>query len=578
MSDLPAEAEMPNALPAPRAPASDTAAVLPGGDFLRGAAGLPVVRQLGLLLALAASVSIGIGAVLWMRTPDYRPLIGVESMYQVNEVVGVLDQHQIDHTIDEQSGLILVGKDDLYEARMKLAGAELMDGGQVGYELLDEDQGFGVSQFMEQARHRRSVEGELARSVATITAVQSARVLLATPKTTTFLRDNREPSASVTVVLMPGRELDAKQIKGITNLVAGAVPELDAAHVAVVDQTGKLLSMQEEDESLLQTERNLAYVKKLEDKLQEKLHNILIPTVGPGRYTAEVTADVDFTWVEQTQELFNPDLPALRSEERLDENRGVGEQAIGIPGALSNQPPAVSAAPEIAGAPGAEAAPGAAPRSVTSQSTRNYELDRTLSHTRHAMGEVMRLTVSIVVDDLEAVDPETQQPVFEPWPEPDLARLTEAIKTAIGYSAARGDRVNVVNSPFYVEPPVPAEAAPWWQQAWLMEIVKQSLGGIVLLILVLGLLRPMFKKLSVAGASELEQQQQQLALANIGTPGDPVFDDELEQFTALTANDNALLLPGDSSYSSKVDTIRGLVSENPGRVAHVLRHWVNDDE
>ena len=568
MAEVPAELDQ-------QPPASRVAYALPGGDFLRGASNQPVVRQLGLLVALAASVAVGVSAVLWMRTPDYRPLVSIESAYQVNEITAFLDQHKLPYKIDEVGGMLLVSRDDLYEARMKLAGAELIDGRQLGYELLDKEQGFGVSQIMEQALLRRSVEGELARSIATITAVQNARVLLATPKTTTFLRDRRKPSASVTVTLLPGRELDNKQIRGISSLVAGAVPELDPANVAVVDQSGKLLSLEEEDPTLAQSEREMNLKRKHEEALLKKLANILIPIVGPDRYTAEVTADFDFSRIEQADEIYGPDQRATRSEQLRDEERIGINGPVGVPGALSNQPPAVAAAPEAL--QGGEENPGAAgPRQLTKESTRNFELDKTLTYTRHQLGQLLRLTVSVVVDDMQVINDETQTLEYQPWEDGDLERISESIKSAIGYSVARGDRVNVVNAPFYVAPPEAITTVPFWQETWFAELIKQTLGGLVLLILVFGLLRPLYKRLSSSGAQVAEDQR--LSLAHIGEPGDPIFDDELERIPAPKPGESALLPVANTPYSSKVETIRGIVDENPGRVAQVVRHWVNDGE
>lgn len=319
-----------------------------GSSFLRGFGTLPMLRQVGLLIALAASVAMGFSVVLWMREPDYKPLTGVSSAYQANQVAEVLQAEGIAYRMDSATGMLLVPVDSLHAARMKIAGSEAGSGGQQGFELLDRDQGFGVSQFMETAMHRRSLEGELARSITSIQSIVQARVHLAIPKTTAFLRDQRMPSASVTVTLAPSQSLGEGQVRAIMNLVAGAVPELKADHVTVIDQSGRLLSGQDEDEGFADTDRQLRYVKQVETKLNDKIRNILLPTVGANRFMAEVAADVDFTSVEETEELFNPDLPALRSEQTLNEQR-VGDGADGgVPGALSNQPPAVATAPETA--------------------------------------------------------------------------------------------------------------------------------------------------------------------------------------------------------------------------------------
>lgn len=415
-------AELPIELDTPR----ESAPALPGANFLRAASGMPLVRQLTLLFAIAGSVALAIAAVLWMQAPDYRPLAGITTAYQANEVVQVLDASGIPYRLDDRTGMVLVPQDSLYEARMKLAGASGVDGRQLGYELLDQDQGFGISQFMEVARHRRSVEGELARSIATINAVESARVLLATPKSTAFLRDRRRPSASVTVRLVSGQSLRPAQVKGITNLVAGAVPELQAEDVAVVDQSGKLLSVQDEDAALEQSERQLAYIAKIESQLQDKINNILLPTLGPDRYSAEVSAEVDFTRTEEAEELYNPDLVALRSEQRMDEE-SVGEPQVGgVPGTLTNQPP--ETAPDAPDAAEGEVVN----RRSRSETTRNFEVDRTVSYTQHTVGSLTRLTVSVVVDDIGVADPDSGEITQQPWPEEELERLATLVRNAVG--------------------------------------------------------------------------------------------------------------------------------------------------
>jgi len=466
---------------------------------------------------------------------------------------------------------------------MKIAGAQIPSGEQAGFELLDKDQGFGVSQFMEAALHRRSLEGELARSIMTIQGVRQARVHLGIPRATGFVRDQRAPTASVTVTLASGQSLGEGQVRAIMNLVAGAVPELTADHVAVVDQTGRLLSGQDDDKSLADADRQLRYTKQIESSLQDKIRNILLPAVGTGRLTAEVAADVDFTWVEETEELFNPDLPALRSEQTMTEQRVGDALDGGVPGALSNQPPAVSSAPETlaaataaaannaaaaANGAAAPAAPAQPPHRSRSEATRNYELDRTISHTRHQVGRISRLTVAVVVDDQPGAAAENGQVTYTPWKAEDLERLSALVKNAIGYNAARGDTVTVVNSPFREERAEVPEAVPFYAQTWFVDLVKQVLGALLLLALLLGLLRPLFKSLSKAGASLPAEQ----ALARLAAPhaGGHVYDD---------MNGMRRMLPGSGApYDTQLQAVRGLVADNPARVAQVVKHWVSKDE
>lgn len=543
-----------------------------GNAFLAGASSLPLAKQFGLLVALAATVAAAVSLVLWMQTPDYRPLTGAISAFETNEVVSVLETEQIPFRLDERSGMVQVPADRIHEARMKLAGSGAVDGRQLGYELLDQDKGFGVSQFMELANHRRSVEGELARSIATITAVQQARVLVAVPKSTSFLRDQRKPSASVTVSLMPGKRLSREQVSGITNLVAGAIPELEPAAVTVVDQSGKLLSKQDEDSALARSEQQLRYADRVERSLHDKIASLLRPLVGADRFAAEVSADLDFTWVELTEELYNPDLPALRSEQTVEEQRSGAADARGVPGALGNQPPAVAQVPEVAGGDAAGGGAGGTQRS-RAEATRNYELDRTISHTRQSVGRIQRLSVSVLLDDIPSTDPESGEVTYTPWSEAELARITASIRSAVGYSAARGDVVSIVNTPFLQPEAVVVEEVPIWQQPWLLDLLKQFFGGLAIVLLLLLVLRPMVRNVSDAArtAASMSAPQPALAGASAGMLSS-------EAAANSESDPNVALLPtGSTAYDAKLDTVRGLVADDPARVAQVVKHWVSED-
>ncbi len=538
-----------------------------GPSFLRGFSALPMFRQVGLLLALAASVAMGFSVVLWMREPDYKPLTGVSSAYQANQVAEVLQAEGIPYRMDSGTGMLMVPVESLHVARMKIAGSDV-GGGQVGFELLDRDQGFGVSQFMETAMHRRSLEGELARSITSIQAIQQARVHLAIPKSTAFLRDQRAPSASVTVTLGPSQSLAEGQVRAIMNLVAGAVPELRADQVTVVDQAGRLLSGQDDDQAFAATDRQLRYTKQIETKLNEKIRNMLLPTVGANRFMAEVAADVDFTWVEETEELFNPDLPALRSEQTVNEQR-VGEGADGgVPGALSNQPPAVASAPLTAQDAVAVASnPENVPRRSRNQATRNFELDRTISHTRHQVGRITRLTVSVVLDDQAIPGKDGGETTYAAWDEAELERLAALVKNAIGYNAARGDTVSVVNRAFQIERFEPAEPVPFWVEPWFLDIVKQVLGALLVLALLFGLLRPLFKSLSKAGTQAVTDQT--LArIASMNAAGGPQMYNDFDGARGRGPGGN---------YQNQLGAVRGLVADNPARVAQVVKTWVKDE-
>ncbi|NKB98031.1 MAG: flagellar M-ring protein FliF [Pseudomonadales bacterium] len=483
--------------------------LFPGSNFIKGATGMPVVRQVTLLVALAASVAMAIVVAMWVQTPDYRPIGSPKTPGEASEIVNALEAHQIPTQVDQRTGTILVPAERIFDARMALAEDGVV-GEQMGYEILDREQGFGVSQFREYNDHRRAVEGELAKNIMAINAVYHARVILATPKTTTFLRDRRKPSASVTLTLKPGRDLNQDKIRGIMNLVAGGVPDLDPSDVVVVDQSGTLLSNGAVDDSLLRSQQDLDLVHKIEGNLYDKVANILSKWAGRDRFSAEISAEVDFTRAESTQEQYNPELSVVRSEQQTEEQElGIGGQIGGIPGTLSNQPP------ELADAPTENEVEET--KSTRVSSTRNFEVDRTIRHTRQQVGRIQRLSIAVVVDYRPVTDAETGVVTNEAWSEEELAALTEAVKSAAGFREERGDTVSVVNREFYRAPTAEVAPTPFYEQNWFSGIIKQVLGGLAFIVVILGLLRPLFKNLSQAG--ELVREQQSLAIADSITGG-----------------------------------------------------------
>lgn len=458
---------------------------------------LDMMRQLGLLAGFAASIAIGFAIVLWSQEEDYRPLLSSIGEYDSPAVVEILERNGISYKVDPKSGALLVLSDRIYEARMKIAASDVARSNTVGYELLDQEQGLGTSQFMESARYRRSIEGELARTISSLQPVRGARVHLAMPKQSVFVRDYRKPSASVFLNLHSGAALDASQANAIVNLVATSVAELDPKDVTIVDQRGRLLSQSETKESDKQIQRQFEYSRKLERVLTERVRSILEPVLGPGRYQAAVSAEVDFTQTEQTEEIYNPDLPALRSEQVLNEQRVGDMNQGGIPGALSNQPPAPTDVPEQTVDENGNPI-NTQPVNSRKQATRNFELDRTVSYSRNNLGRVDRLTVAVVVDDIIIRDPSSGDVVRRAWDENELKRLEVLVRDAVGFNALRGDSVNVVNSPFADGGGDLIEKLPFYQEPWFWEIAKQVLAGLFVLILIFGVLRPILRSLATA--------------------------------------------------------------------------------
>lgn len=327
-----------------------------GLSFLENLSQMTVLRQVGLLVGLAASVAIGFAVVLWSQQPDYRPLYGSLAGMDAKQVMETLAAADIPYNVEPNSGALLVKADDLSRARMKLAAAGVTPSdGNIGFEILDKEQGLGTSQFMEATRYRRGLEGELARTISSLNNVKGARVHLAIPKSSVFVRDERKPSASVLVELYSGRSLEPGQVVAIINLVATSVPELSKSQITVVDQKGNLLSDQAENSEMTMAGKQFDYSRRMESMLTQRVHNILQPVLGNDRYKAEVSADVDFSAVESTAEQFNPDQPALRSEQSVNEQRTASNGPQGVPGALSNQPPAPASAPQTTGGTAAPA-------------------------------------------------------------------------------------------------------------------------------------------------------------------------------------------------------------------------------
>src|SRR5450830_1351641 len=327
-----------------------------GLSFLENLSEMTMLRQVGLMVGLAASVAIGFAVVLWSQQPDYRPLYGSLAGMDSKQIMETLAAADIAYTVEPNSGALLVKADDVARARMTLAAAGVTPSdSNIGFEILDKDQGLGTSQFMEATRYRRGLEGELARTISSLNNVKGARVHLAIPKSSVFVRDERKPSASVLVELFSGRSLEPGQVLAIINLVATSVPELSKSQITVVDQKGNLLSDMAENSSLTQAGKQFDYSRRMESMLTQRVHNILQPVLGNDRYKAEVSADVDFSAVESTSEQFNPDQPALRSEQSTSEQRTASSGPQGVPGALSNQPPAPASAPQTTGGSAASA-------------------------------------------------------------------------------------------------------------------------------------------------------------------------------------------------------------------------------
>lgn len=566
---------------------------------VKGLAELSIARQVGIMLGLALSVAIGVAVVLWSQESSYSRLYSEIGEKDVAEILEVLNTQGIKYKVESGSGAIMVPTDDVNQVKLKLASLGLPRANSVGYELLSKDQGFGASKNMEAVRFQRALEGEIAQTIMSIQSVKSARVLLAVPQQSVFVRERKKPSASVIVNLYQGRSLEKGQIESIIHLVASSVPQLEADQVTVVDQKGQLLNSKDASSVSSLTSKQFEYKKNIEEHLMERIENIMAPLVGDGM-RVQISADIDFTETDKTQELFDPKSSVLRSEQTSEElNKLPGTQ--GVPGALSNQPAAAGTAPETPPAAAAGATPNAptnsasatdsTPSSSAKNATRNFEVDKTITHTRSASGLLRRLSVAVVVDDQRTVqaDGKVANQAYKPE---DINRFTDLVKQAVGFDSARGDQVTVTNVAF--KAPEALEALPeipLWQQPWFLNLMKQVAGVLTVLFIVFGVLRPTMRNLSGANeakkAAALAAEQAQAGDAKAAT-GELVNDPENGEAVAALGSQQqghpALPFSIDEllqdnpdvpqHYGQRLEYLQKMVDENPQLVAQVLKRWV----
>jgi flagellar M-ring protein FliF len=544
------------------------------------------LKPLILLVGVAAAVAAGVGVMLWSVGPTYSLLYANLAPEDAASITQALDSARIPYKLEDGAGSISVPAEQLAAARMKLA-AQGLPGSGGGVNALTKDPGFGVSAFMEGARYQHALETELARTIASLQNVQGARVHLAMARQSAFVSDRRPGSASVFLQIKTGRRLDAEQVQAIANLVASSIPEMQASQVTVVDQAGRLLSAPNSDSDLAMRDKMFEFAHRLEEGYSQRIQELLTPLVGPGRVRAQVVAQVDMSTTESTREQFNPQSQVVRSESTAEEaaRNGAGT-AGGVPGALTNQPPQPGvalppgASPAVAqsgaNAPGGQqaGAAGAAPNnaaatqvtgpdSTSRQSTRNYEIDRTMAYTRQPAGRVTRLSVAVLIDNLRTTDKEGK--VTEtPLPADQLERLTALVRDAVGFDATRGDSVNVVNSSFRGETVTAVgelESVPFWEKAWVQTLAKVLVGLIVLLIIIFNVLKPLTRGLlNAAKGPVLRQGALAAAVAggNVAVGGPP-------EAPAL-------------AYEQQIAQARGLVTADPKRGAQVVKSWVANSE
>lgn len=528
--------------------------------------------------AIAIAIALLTGLLLWSRKPDYAVLFSGLEEKDGGAIVAALQAQNVPYKVSDLNGSILVPSAQVGDLRLRLASQGLPKGGNVGFELMENER-IGLSQFAEQVNYQRALEGELGRTISSLSEVQAARVHLAIPKQTAFLRDEQKPTASVVLTLRPGRALDPSQIAGIAHLISSSVPQLTTESVSVLDQKGKLLSTGSDPlrEAGLDPSQ-LKYIHEVEDRYIKRIEEILEPVVGPNNMRARVNADIDFDQQEQTAETYRPNptpQQAIRSQQ-LSDSSTLQPNPAGVPGALSNQPPVPATAPLTApaapGTPGASG-PAATPVSTSRNSTTNYELDKTIQHLKKSQGQVKRLSVAVVVNYMSQRDAKGKETPI-PLTPAQMKQINDLVREAVGYSAQRGDTLNVANSPFNLQPR--DEALPFWKDPDMQSLGKDLgrwlLIAAVLLFVWLAVLRPLVRTVAPPPPPPVK-------------PEEPVEGEEGEEAPQLSAEGEVIdeeLLPPEvraeeialMSFEKKLAKAREIAVKNPKVIANLLKEWM----
>ena len=535
-----------------------------------------------LMVAVAAIIALVVASSTWLKQADYRVLFSNISERDGGAIITALDAMNIPYKFNESGGAILVPGASVHEIRLRLATQGLPKGGGVGFELM-ENQKFGISQFAEQVNYQRGLEGELARTIQSISSVQAARVHLAIPKPTVFLREDQKPSASVLVNLYPGRLLDPSQIAGIQNLVAASVPNLALASVTLIDQSGAMLSQLKSklmEAGLDPTQ--IRYVQEIEANAIKRVEDILSPIVGPGNFKVQVAADVDFSQNEQTAETHRPNTTppdiAIRSQQ-TSETAGATLSAQGVPGALTNQPPVPPTAPltqpAVPGAVGGATTGGtplpgqlnaagvqapiasvAQPINTRKDSTINYEVDKTISHTRQAMGMIKRLSAAVVVNHRKDAKGQAK-----PLADTELKQIDDLVKEALGYSQERGDSVSVANAPFTVVESNEL-SIPLWKDPDILALAKElfKYGAIAAIVLYL-----LFKVVLPLMRTMMQPPPRPTTTRTLGGNVNIVDEEEGQPPTAAATLDR------------KIEQVREVAQQDPKIIANIIKDWTSSN-
>lgn len=550
---------------------------------LHGMVDMPVAKQMGLIFSIGAAIAILMLVGTWAMTPPMTPLYSSLDGKDAADVSSALVSAGIEYELDTSTGMVMVAKDKLHEARLKMAALGLPKKASMrGMEQLSEEQGFGTSQFVETARYHHALEAELARTISSLRNIRSARVHLALPKQSVFVRDRIAPSASVVVDLLGGEGINGSSVASIVHLVSSSVPHMSSQQVTVVDQSGRLLSDASNIENgMAMSAKQYQYSRQMEMDLVRRIESLLTPIIGVGKVRAQVNAEIDFDSIESTSENYDPNKRIVRSEQTSENRKAVGNEAEGIPGALSNQAPGNAQLTENTDITNNDTANGVV--NSARNAVRNFELDRTISHTKKGTGLIKRISVAVLVDhamlpELPAAPaqgaPATAAPVKSgklvrrALNAEEIQRLTVLVQEAIGFNQARGDRVNLISEAFIPDEVIEPIEIAFYEQGWFWPTLKQAGGVLLVLYIIFGVLKPSLRNLSNYRPPVVINTPDNVS-AEQGLQGEVVRN---EQGQVIAEADEAIPLPED--HDKKIEFAQAMVEHDPRRVAKVVKEWV----
>lgn len=539
---------------------------------LAGLTQLSAAQIVAAMAGVALTIALIVGAWMWSKNVEYSVLFSNISERDGGQIIASLQQMNVPYKFSEGGGAILVPASQVHDARLKLASQGLPKGGLVGFEVM-ETQKLGASQFLEQINYQRALEGELARSIQSLQAVQGARVHLAIPKSSAFLRDEQKPTASVVLNLYPGRVLEANQVAGIVHLVSSSVSQLTPASISVIDQNGNLISQPQDlsrEASLDPTQ--LKYLRELEASYIRRIEAILDPVAGPGNVRAQVAADVDFSQTEQMAESYKPNPTpdaAIRSQQTA-ETGSTTPGASGVPGALSNQPPVPATAPiTTPAAPGTPGGTNASAQALNTSrnATTNFELDKTIKHTKGGAGSIRRLSVAVVVNNKKGPADKDGKAKSVPFTPNELTQINALVREAMGYNKDRGDTLNVANVSFTVGEKEVVPDLPFWKNPELMGMARESLKYILITLVAFlmwnKMLKPLYERIMYDLAALKEEREKP-----------PPTEGEEHQLQPTVKKLNRK----QRAFDAKLESARELAQSDPRVVADVIKSWAGAND